>query len=858
MRFILFSLITISLTLAVVCPACALTEMGKLSEYYVDWTDTKQGATISSPSKLHPEFKLDSITTPGRDSTFIFADGIEQREEFTIDLGQERKVGMFIFEMTNTIVYEGEVKRKPNSLTVEISTQSKDGPWAQVYHQDPADVVMSFALENVPARWVRFDLGVNRDGIGSRVRAARIYKRYKLKSGPELMKEFYTQFKRDAPGLAEFWKAVDAGKWDDACDRMIEHFAEWPPEAKGEASPRVAQWMNNEVEAGGCIYRYNDANWDWYRLRAECARQSQGSPPGASTILHLLKTAYTATGDEAYAKQLAALLRDWLQDIPCPGVHRGQDGNVIIPWSGIIASQRTWSFGEMVHAMFKENKYWDRDLKINLLYSLWEHINYMRAVSPELGGNWLTNANSCMFDGAVNYPEFTQYTEWLENSKSFFETSLLRDFLACGRPSEDSTMYVPIAANQVTGQYAAMKKAGVTIAPEAQRKMETLWDCYARAAYPDLSVPAIGDAHRESPITKGVAGTPERYLSLFDRPDLAYISSQGKSGKKPDEASRGCSDCGWYDMRSAWDTTPYTDARQMFFKATTYPGHGHPDQLSFTMYAYGREILTDPGNPNYGLPIEPEVRKTAVHNTICVDEKDQGGCAGTQNAWSTTPGADFVDAQCAPCKGLVHRRQIVFLKSGQGAPDYWLVRDRVTGEGQHTYDLNFHFSEGANPQVQNGSVCSTYAEGGNVLLRVVDPIKPQILDSKISLLRELVPSKICRFRWPLASPAAFDTVVLPFNGPKAPALKADYLQPDITCADAEVACVRVVNSFGTDFIVISSKPGTTLCFDKGRIKTDAAAAVVRTDKKGRVVYAYSQGGDVTYKGKPVSGLTTNH
>ena len=105
----------------------------------------------------------------------------------------------------------------------------------------------------------------------------------------------------------------------------------------------------------------------------------------------------------------------------------------------------------MVHAMFPEKQYFDRDLKINLLYSLWEHINYMRSVSPELGGNWLTNANSCLFAGAVNYPEFVQYKEWLEGSKAFFETSLLRDFLPGGKPSEDSTMYVPIAANQVTG-----------------------------------------------------------------------------------------------------------------------------------------------------------------------------------------------------------------------------------------------------------------------------------------------------------------------------------------------------------------------------------------------------------------------
>ncbi|MDO8588940.1 MAG: alginate lyase family protein [Armatimonadota bacterium] len=840
-------------TLAIISPAVSLTKMGELSEYWLDYADVKQGATISSPCTANPEVpKLENIITPSRGGFFIFADGVEQREEFTIDLGQERKVGMFIFEMTNTIVYEGEVRRKPNSLTVGISTQSKDGPWTRVYSQDPADVVMSFALENVPARWVRFDLGVNKDGIGSRVRKAKIYPRYLLLPGPELMKEFHTQFKRDAAGLGEFWQAVDAGTWEEACDLMIEHFAKWPDEPKGEASPRVSAWMNNEVEASGCIYKYDSADWDWYRLRAECPRQSQGAPPGASTILHLLKTAYAATGDEAYAKQLAALLRDWLRDIPCPGVHRGQDGHVIIPWSGIIASQRTWSFGEMVHAMFKENKYWDRDLKINLLYSLWQHINFMRAISPELGGNWLTNANSCMFDGAVNYPEFTQYKEWLESSKSFFEMSLLRDFLPCGRPSEDSTMYVPIAANQVTGQYAAMKKAGVTISPEARKKMNTLWDCYARVSYPDLSLPAIGDAHRESPLMKNGQAVSGAYLELFDRPDLAYINSQGAKGKMPEQASRRCSDCGWYVMRSAWETTPYTDARQMFLKASKSQGHGHREQMSFTMYAYGREILTDPGNPNYGLPIEPKVRPTAVHNTICVDEKDQGGTPGIEHIWSATKGVDFIDAECAPYKGLTHRRQIVFLKSGSGAPDYWLIRDTVSGEGEHTFDLNFHFSEGAKPQVVNGSVCSTYAEGGNALLRCLDQsATPDIVDANISLLRELVPSKICRFRKNQSAPATFETLVMPFKGPKSPTIKAGYLPPDPECANADAVCIRVDNGFGRDFIIIAGNPGTALFFDNGAIKTDAAITVIRANKKGKVIYAFADSGAATYRGKAI-------
>ncbi|MBK5106247.1 MAG: hypothetical protein JJE42_18545 [Burkholderiales bacterium] len=80
------------------------------------------------------------------------------------------------------------------------------------------------------------------------------------------------------------------------------------------------------------------------------------------------------------------------------------------------------------------------------------------------------------------------------------------------------------------------------------------------------------------------------------------------------------------------------------------------------------------------------------------------------------------------------------------------------------------------------------------------------------------------------------------------------MKPDSECADADAVCVRVDNGFGSDFIVISSDPGTALSFDNGRIKTDAGAVVVRTDRKGKVIHAFSTG-SATYNGKPITAYT---
>jgi hypothetical protein len=360
----------------------------QLSDYYFDWATSKEGASITSPSKTISGLGIQKILDPVKgEEMCIFADGIEQREEFTADLGQERLLGEIVLEMTKSAVYEGEVKRKPNSYTVSISTTGPDGPWKEVYKRDPADVVDSFALDNVPARWVHVDLGVNKDGIGSRFGKLKIYKRYLLKSGPELMKTFSNEFRRDAEGLGDFWKAVDAQQWDVACDAIIEHYSHAEPEAKGKPSDRVKMWMDNTEENQGCVYKFDSADWDWFQQKVECPSPPLGIRPGAYTVLHLITTAYAATGDTSYARQLSALLRDWLQDCPCPGVHRGQDGDIVSGWAGLLASGRASSFAQRVKVMFPCKEGFDRDLKINLLYSVWEHCKYLHDISPDLGGN---------------------------------------------------------------------------------------------------------------------------------------------------------------------------------------------------------------------------------------------------------------------------------------------------------------------------------------------------------------------------------------------------------------------------------------------------------------------------------------
>ena len=295
---------------------------------------------------------------------------------------------------------------------------------------------MSFALENVPARWVqvrpgrqhgrhRFARQESQDiqEIPARVRAG----------AHEGVPHPVQARRRGARGLLEGRGRPELGTGLRPDDRAL--LANWPPEAKGEASPRVKAWMENTVDDGGSIYQFDSADWDWFRQKSECAhgiaRRASGSvqhPPPAQERIR---------GDRRRSLRQAALAcscRTGCRTSPARGVHRGQDGDIVSGWAGIVASQRTWSFGTMVHAMFKENKYFDRDLKINLLYSLWEHINFMRADllrhSAATGSPTPTRACST---ARWTTRSSCSTREWLEGSKSFFETSLTRDFYPCGQ-----------------------------------------------------------------------------------------------------------------------------------------------------------------------------------------------------------------------------------------------------------------------------------------------------------------------------------------------------------------------------------------------------------------------------------------
>ncbi len=129
--------------------------------------------------------------------------------------------------------------------------------------------------------------------------------------------------------------------------------------------------------------------------------------------------------------------------------------------------------------------------------------------------------------------------------------------------------------------------------------------------------------------------------------------------------------------------------------------HGHADALSFMLSRRGQPLLVDPGTYRYnGVGAWRQYFKsTRAHNTVCIDDQDQA-IQETGFIWSH-PYTCRLEA-CSPVNEgcyirachdgynrlhhpVKHTRSILWLKNGM-----YLIRDRFSGSGRHTYELNLH------------------------------------------------------------------------------------------------------------------------------------------------------------------------
>ena len=757
-------------------------KMGQVSECYQNLLSLDRGAAVSSSSELAEGFDLRTIIDPVRfpgpeGGTLLFADR-RQPESLTIDLGAVYDSGRVIIRTHpgDGPVYGDADHRRPRTMKVHACAEQGDERTTLVSWTEPGSVPrkQSVAWDGRPVRRLVIDLGDNADGIGSRLADVELFRAHRLPSIAERLHDLDQLLRADEPGLAAYRAARAAHDDVRAVAALRAHFGRARVEI-GTASEKhrryVEDFKNNVVRFDERCWRIPGQRFDWYVIPCEVSDE----PPSywlAGSLFWYLPDYYQGHREPALARDGARMIREWMTEVPCPGVHRvpGRSGSVIAEgWPAIRTANRTGGLARALTLFAPLRSDFDDHTWVNLLYAIWEHAAFLAQVSPELGGNWLTWANERLILTACDFPEFSDQPQWLEVGRHSFETLVRRDLTASGKECEDSTYYCLRAMKEVLHTYTVFEKAGVALPEDVRTKVRNALDFPAWVHQPGFRNPGIGDM--------GVVCDPIEHLPLvhdyagaWGRADLLHIASRGREGAPPALTSRAFLPDGWFILRSGWGDG--LDAKHLVFRAPPAGcrGHGHQDVLGLVLYGYGRPLLIDPGMTLYGVKGSEQYAATAMHNTVTVDGQPQPYGPGKVNAWKASASLDLADAEHALYPGIVHRRRVAFVQR-----EYYLVIDDFAGTGLHSLEWNYHFLDGAAPAVNHGVLCTQFPSGGNL---AIVPLAEDLLPGEAKAFKYVtsgpeggteVASTGWRFRVKAQLPRRVVTVLVPFKGREAPA-----------------------------------------------------------------------------------------
>jgi len=127
------------------------------------------------------------------------------------------------------------------------------------------------------------------------------------------------------------------------------------------------------------------------------------------------------------------------------------------------------------------------------------------------------------------------------------------------------------------------------------------------------------------------------------------------------------------------------DRSMLTFHYGRFLGHGHPDKLSFTLYACDTLLSPDYGTPGYGSKILQWFQSTAAHNTVVVDSKTQAHSADNSiDAFLPGKVAQYAQATATDVYPGVSQTRRILLIGGS-----CVIIDDLASEAPHDYDWLF-------------------------------------------------------------------------------------------------------------------------------------------------------------------------
>jgi len=335
-----------------------------------------------------------------------------------------------------------------------------------------------------------------------------------------------------------------------------------------------------------------------------------------------------------------------------------------------------------------------------------ELIRKRLSIHSSAGNHTIAEAAALVYAGSL-FPEMQESQLWRSVGLSLLEQEASHQILLDGGGAEQSFWYQRFISD-LYGLVVTLLKhqhcSGSMTIEEAFHRSRLFLDAFDAKGDP---FPSIGDGdngHALSPFLDFSVAPKTHPTGLVSFEASGYSVIRGKLSDQP---------------RLIFDHGPLG-------LAPCY-AHGHADALSVILKVEEQDVLLDPGTFTYtgDRDWRSYFRGTRAHNTVCVDHIDQA-VQETAFMWSQPFHAqvvlkeesrDGVITILAYHNGYTKRTGVTHWRAVLYAPPCsWLVWDRLTGDGAHHFELNWHL--GIAPSVQGDLYI--LSSGKNFLRLVVE------------------------------------------------------------------------------------------------------------------------------------------
>jgi len=484
--------------------------------------------------------------------------------------------------------------------------------------------------------------------------------------------------------------------------------------------------------------------------------------PNRHHQLVVLGRAYRATGDTRYAGAVVEQIDSWLRQCPF-----GVGMNWRSPLE-LAIRLINWTYAV---DLIRDSGLLAGELRDRLLHAVYLHLwEITRKYSHASSANNHRIGEAAGVSVAASYFRTLSGAErWRAEAKRILceeiETQTYAD--GCNREQALGYHWFVLQFFVVAGVVA--RRAGEDLSREYWAKLATMFDFACALGEGGESSPMFGDSDDGYVLDIGSGPADRRGwlavgAALFGRSDFKQAAAGGAEGAfwllgsagwaqleqvaepREDEAlaSRSFPASGYHLLQCG--TRGRDDRISVVFDCGelgfgSIAAHGHADALSFSVRAFGREVLVDPGTYDYfSFPAWREYfRSTRSHNALEIDGFDQSSMLGPflwgQRARARCvvfrqggPGVPALvigehDGYSRLSDPVVHRRALELNAESRTLT----VRDDVIARGGHGVALYFHLAEDCQVTPEAENRFEIAVGGGRLRLRIDPRLTVQLL-----------------------------------------------------------------------------------------------------------------------------------